>query len=264
MTTELERRLAALPAAAPGLTLPSGRLVRPEDGGPPVLWLSDDVAPHGLWAAVAAAFASTGLWPLLVEDLEREPGRPWQAGELSPSRGWTPGATEAADVLARGWAGTWPDPGEDDPEYLEVFEPFAGWPGPAPAGTYRQDPEALAAAVADRLAAGRRLCLVAVSRGADALDEVGWTGHANYDVAPGETSAVLRDWEVRFGARLVAAGFDTVELSVAAPPQDEREALHVAAEHLAFCPDNVHQGPGSIRGYAAELAGQDHWSFWWD
>ena len=38
----------------------------------------------------------------------------------------------------------------------------------------------------------------------------------------------------------------------------------VAAEHFAFCADNVYQGAGSIREYAAELPGAGRWSFWWD
>ena len=54
-----------------------------------------------------------------------------------------------------------------------------------------------------------------------------------------EISAVLRDREQRFGARVVAAGFSTLLLSVAAPPTTREKALAVAAEHFAFCPDNV-------------------------
>ncbi|MER7268575.1 DUF4253 domain-containing protein [Micromonospora carbonacea] len=38
----------------------------------------------------------------------------------------------------------------------------------------------------------------------------------------------------------------------------------VAAEHLAFCPDNVRQGSGSLAAYAQEIRGRQSWSFWWD
>ncbi|MEU9715603.1 DUF4253 domain-containing protein [Streptomyces sp. NPDC047976] len=49
------------------------------------------------------------------------------------------------------------------------------------------------------------------------------------------------------------------------PPRTLAEALPVAAEHLAFCPDSVWQGSGTVRDYAAEaLVGAAHWSFWWD
>lgn len=81
----------------------------------------------------------------------------------------------------------------------------------------------------------------------------------------GELSAVLRSWEDRFGARLVAAGFDTLRLSVAAPPLSAEHALRVAAEHFALCPDNVWQGSvETLAEYAAELEDLNMWTFWWD
>jgi hypothetical protein len=75
---------------------------------------------------------------------------------------------------------------------------------------------------------------------------------------------VLRDWEERFGARVVGVGFDTLYASVAAPPATDDEALRVAAEHYAFCPDNITQGPGSLSQYARHILGQPGWAFWWD
>jgi hypothetical protein len=38
----------------------------------------------------------------------------------------------------------------------------------------------------------------------------------------------------------------------------------MAAEHYAFCPDNIDQGPGSIEDYAPGLVNLDRWDFWWD
>ncbi|MFI9547932.1 DUF4253 domain-containing protein [Streptomyces sp. NPDC052016] len=46
----------------------------------------------------------------------------------------------------------------------------------------------------------------------------------------------------RFGARIVGVGFATLHLSVAAPPSRLEDALIIAAEHFAFCPDNIWQG----------------------
>ncbi|WP_436319065.1 DUF4253 domain-containing protein [Streptomyces virginiae] len=72
---------------------------------------------------------------------------------------------------------------------------------------------------------------------------------------------VLRDWEHRFGARVVAVGFDTLHLSVAAPPMSGQDALLVAAEHFALSPDNIWQGstpahwPRRPRGSPAPTAG---------
>jgi hypothetical protein len=75
---------------------------------------------------------------------------------------------------------------------------------------------------------------------------------------------MLRGWEDRFGVRVVAMGFNTLDLSVAAPPVTSRHSLHVAAEHWAFCPDSIFQGPGTLVDYAAEIRGKTSWSFWWD
>ncbi|MES4831284.1 MULTISPECIES: DUF4253 domain-containing protein [Streptomyces] len=73
-------------------------------------------------------------------------------------------------------------------------------------------------------------------------------------------SAVVRGWEHRFGARGVAVGFSTLHLGVASPPADEHEALLVAAEHFAFCPDNMWQGnrPYTLAAYAERITGVHH------
>ncbi|MFD0855438.1 DUF4253 domain-containing protein, partial [Actinomadura adrarensis] len=108
------------------------------------------------------------------------------------------------------------------------------------------------------------LGLVPAARGADTLTVAGWDGPCNHTNYTQEISAVVRSWEDRFGARVVAVGFDVLMLSVAAPPETYKHALHVAAEHLAFCPDNIRQGVGTLEEYAKGLVGADNWSFWWD
>jgi Domain of unknown function (DUF4253) len=83
----------------------------------------------------------------------------------------------------------------------------------------------------------------------------GWIGPANHaQTAP--LAAVVRSWEDRFGVRVTRVGFDTLDLSVAAPPQRTEHALHVAAEHFAFCPDNLQQaspGQDTLGGYAEQM-----------
>ncbi len=96
---------------------------------------------------------------------------------------------------------------------------------------------------------------------------LGWSGAANYRLDNGEIAAVLRDWEYRFGARLVSlGGLGSLDLSVARPPQSESDALRVAAEHLAFCPENIRYDltDTSVHAYAEQLIGERSWSFWWD
>jgi hypothetical protein len=80
-------------------------------------------------------------------------------------------------------------------------------------------------------------------------------------------AAVMLDWERRHGSRVVALdGFATLHVSVAAPPADHDQALRVAAEHFAFCPDTIWQGASgeTLATYAEELVGADSWVFWWD
>ncbi|MCW2892930.1 MAG: hypothetical protein JWO75_2419 [Actinomycetia bacterium] len=109
------------------------------------------------------------------------------------------------------------------------------------------DGEAVVAGV--RLPAGKRM--------APAL----W---ATGDATAAPLTVVLRSWEERFGATVMHVGFDQLDLLLEGPVRSEQEALAVAAEHFAFCSDNVDQGVVSIREYAEELPGAARWSFWWD
>ncbi|WP_406364896.1 DUF4253 domain-containing protein [Streptomyces sp. NBC_01546] len=109
-------------------------------------------------------------------------------------------------------------------------------------------------------------CGIAAPSGADALALVGWDGPANWDNDTAPFSAVVSDWEQRFGACVVAVGSDTLHLSVAAPPTSTEDALPVAAEHFAFCPDSIWQGPRlqTLAAYAERLIDVHCWEFWWD
>ncbi len=149
---------------------------------------------------------------------------------------------------------------------LEELEPYGAiCPGPAAPGVLKADPEAVADWLAGELAVkGMPLGLVAADRSADALTIMGWQGALHHNEWMVPMAAVVRSWEDRFGARVVSVGFNTLDLSVAAPPVDAEHALQVAAEHWAFCPDNVVQGPGDLQGYAEQIIGAHAWSFWWD
>ncbi|KUH36392.1 MULTISPECIES: DUF4253 domain-containing protein [Streptomyces] len=140
-----------------------------------------------------------------------------------------------------------------------VTAPFGQtWPGLAPGREMTTNPDQLAAEFAQAFLADRpltRLGLVAAASGAEALTAAGWAGPCNYDNDTAKFSAIVRDWEHRLGARVVAVGFSTLHLSIAAPPANEHEALLVAAEHFAFCPDNIWQGS---RPYAGRIRRADH------
>jgi hypothetical protein len=271
-------KLAADPSGRSlGLQLPPGRLIRTADEEPwpePLLWLSDKTASSGNWTALGGPAGRAGLLPVLV-DVGDSQGGP-ESWHLAPGRMSYPGDHDPDEVLAEYWE--WESDEEDTPqepdeEFLEMVEPFGtDWPGLAPAApSLAVEPGTCAAQLADSLCDGTRawpkeprLALVPARRSADIPAAIGWTGPVNHDNDVARLCAVLRSWEDRFGIRVVALGFDILVVSVAAPPATAAEAEAVAAEHFAFCPDNIAQGAGSLREYAEELVGDRTWAFWWD
>jgi hypothetical protein len=240
--------------------LPAGRLVAPEGGGRPLYWLSDGPADAATWIALRMAHPKSGLWPLLVQPLRGEVDRPWGNGEV---RAQDVGSIDA--VRAPGFlADQWPDI-DDDEGLMEMLVPFERWPGLARSGHGAEDPDDVADWwVEENLWREDRLLLVAADRAADALTAAGWQGPVNFSQTMAPLSAVLRSWEDRFGVRVVRLGYDTLELSVAGPPETMDDALSVAAKHLSFCPDNIFQGAGSVEAYAEQILGRETWGFWWD
>ncbi|MFE9254706.1 DUF4253 domain-containing protein [Streptomyces sp. NPDC006879] len=281
-------QLAADPSGnSLGLSLPAGRLVDETYQGPwiePLLWLAEAPAVPGEWAAQEAAWRAAGLHPVLID----------VAGPLGGPEGWDlmcgnlsyPEDFIAEEVLGDYWIEIWSRQSAEDPPgqqggdsplgapgaVAEVVAPFGPkWPGLAAAGRLAEDPDACAAEVADSLVGGGsrleepHLALVTADRSADIPAATGWTGSLNHEDDPGLLSAVLRGWEERFGTRVVALTADQVVLSVAAPVTDPSEAEAVAAEHFAFCPDNIGWGShGTLRAYATqEVLGQRIWTFRW-
>ncbi|RPF35375.1 DUF4253 domain-containing protein [Streptomyces sp. TLI_185] len=249
-------RLASL-----GLDLPPGALVDATDDGPwhePLLWLADGQAAPGARSALQQTAPAAGLLPVVL-DVGAGHGGPEQ-WELMPGAISYPGDHDAEEVLEELWA--------------ECAEDGADWPGLAAArrSAAEADPESIAAAVVDSLLDGGgplkdpRLALVPARRSADTPAAIGWTGPANHEGDTARLCSVLRSWEERFGIRVVALGFDQLTVSVAAPPTTLAEAEAVAAEHFAFCPDNLLQGADTTLAAYAEhqLLNQPAWHFWWD
>ncbi|MEU0052971.1 DUF4253 domain-containing protein [Streptomyces sp. NPDC006309] len=265
-------RLATDPSGRSlGLRLPPGRLVDATADGPwhePLLWHAEKGSAPGTWKALGAPAARAGLLPVLVDLAGCRTGT--EDWPLLPAEASYPGDHDAEEVLGEYWAQ------ETDGQGTDETEPFGDrWPGLAPAGVLAADPETRAAQVADALHSDRdrwnewieepHLALVPARRSADIPAAIGWTGPLNYDQDVARVCAVLRSWEDRFGARVVALGRDTLVMSVAAPPTGTGDAEALAAEHYALCPDVVaRNGPGSVGAYAKELAGATSWPFWWD
>jgi hypothetical protein len=257
-------KLAADPSGrCLGLELPPGTLIDATDEGAwhePLLWYADERAVPGGWAALEAARRSAGLLPLVV-DVGGGHGGP-QDWQLAPAEASYPGDHDPEEVLADYWtAYAAPD-----------AEPWPGLAEGAAAPVPALDPDAVASGIASSLLAGEgplkdpRPALVFARRSADIPAAIGWTGPADQESDVARLCAVLRSWEDRFGIRVVALGFDHLLVSVASPPTTLAEAEAVAAEHFAFCPDNIWQdNDTTLRAYAERrLLDQPTWHFWWD
>jgi hypothetical protein len=248
--------------------LPPGRLIGPARSGGEhaAYWLSEGPAGPDLWVRLRRAHARSGLWPVIAADDDGNPQVPWTAGQVSPQPVAAIDGLDPGSVLA----GLWDDYVEDceaGEEFAEL-QPFGeAWPGLAPAAASGEgsDPGAFADQyVGDHDDGASRIVLVPAARSADVVTAVGWQGSLNYTEDMAALSSVLRSWEDRFGIRVIELGFDVLVVTVAFPPVTMAEAERVGAEHFAFCPDNVVQGPGTIAEYAAGIRGENIWSFWWD
>jgi hypothetical protein len=241
---------------SPELTLPPGRWRGR-------LWVSDSpLDTPDTFLACVAAHSRTRLWPVLIPSDPRfeMSGEDWivDRGRLAPVGDKVAGVDVAA-TLARWWR----EPCCDG----SCLRPFgAEFPGLARRASRKADPLAEAGNTGSILAAraDSRLGLVETDRPADVPALLGWTGMINTTDEVAAISAVLRSWEERFGAALISLGFDSLELSVVAPPKTRERSLLVAAEHRAFCLENFTDQPGSIREYAAGITGRRLWRFWWD
>jgi hypothetical protein len=162
--------------------------------------------------------------------------RPWEVGEFEPATEADVDALDARQVLETGWHDGVVPIDNPWPPGTGPLAPFGStFPGLAPAG-----PETDAVAVELRAGGRARIGLVSCRRPADAVALIGWTGAINVRPAT-ELSAVLRSWEDRYGAMLVGLGFATMTLLVSRPPTDIDDAVQLAAEVAAFCPDALWQ-----------------------
>ena len=115
-----------------------------------------------------------------------------------------------------------------------------------------------------------RIGLIPARRPADGLAAVGWTCFDDPAYEDGIRNAVwigaiLRSWENRFGARLLAIGPGAeIRLLVQRPPRTMEAAEKMAAEHSAFCTECAGQGLRTLREIAPALVGAPVWTFWWD
>lgn len=89
-----------------------------------------------------------------------------------------------------------------------------------------------------------------------------WKGSTNWELYGAEHAAVLRSWHRRFEAELVAMTYDVIELYVPHPPSAE-EALAIAGEAYAYCPDLLDSGVPTLEDLAEHMIRSKAWYFRW-
>ncbi len=89
-------------------------------------------------------------------------------------------------------------------------------------------------------------------------------GNWNACPTPMEHVAVAQFWNRAFGAETVAMAHNAVYFEVGRRPESREEALALARQHYAYCPETVDQGTKSLAWLAAGLMQSDCWSFSWD
>ncbi|MFD3842776.1 DUF4253 domain-containing protein [Streptomyces sp. NPDC058642] len=253
--------------------LPAGRFL---SCGPTDLWVSDEFPQNieQLWPRLRGEHGTHGRIPLLC----------WPSAMGSGLSLVDVEAIRLEEVLAADFAEyrrkrlpLWTDPTPVPvPEGIEPWPhdpgpPFERWPGLAagmPATSAGPTPDEAASGLLAELIRTRpygldfcRLLLVPARRGSDALALIDWSAEAPLPLL----CALLRSWEDRFGAQVVAVFGSEVYVSVARPPADTGQADQLALEHVLSTADNiVNDPPTPFPEYARELVGRASWSFWWD
>jgi hypothetical protein len=239
-----------------GITLPAGH--RSAAGPPPhapddeaVLWCSDSGSPSvfELAGKLAAVFSQTGLWPCLwefdsdhLESYCQAPGDIQAIDNADPAR-----------VLADLWSLQ-----AAEPEWVEPFtRGFPGLAGRTAPGSVAVDPFAvLARHTPPFFSAAPRLVLVPCHRPGDLITLLGFECGQEGSAIAGNIalmSSVLRSWEERFHAVIVAIGAGTITLAVGAPPATLDHARQVAAEHYPLAAGDGQGEPGALNHIAQQL-----------
>jgi hypothetical protein len=245
------------------VVLPAGKLVHAGEGE------REPVPDAGrVWKALSDARPQTGLVPFLRGHLRNEPGRPWDTEEFwdDPVGAGEVDLTHAGQQLEELWDIKTHEGGgipREDPYIDSELAPFSRqFPGLAPAVDGGLTGGQVTG-ILDSLGQ-RRLGLAPAPRPADVLPLIAWQAGNSYfpDAAP--VAAVLRSWEDRFGASLLAVGFAELSVLAMRPPRTIGHAERIAAEHWAFCDECGGTGLTDIRKIAGQLLKSPIWTFWWD
>lgn len=222
----------------------------------PAMWVSSQAlgAAAAAWKRLAAGFEESGLWPLLLPEVEFGLSEPWTEQRARRERdSLDADAVELFRARLEGSLKSTPLTS------TEAFSVCGVTRGELTRGSGKRT-DALDFAFAEL--GDSRLALVAVTRPADAVHRVAWPGTYVAGITGAELAEMLVSWEERWGALLVGMTHDSLVLAVLRPPATLGEAVEAAAEHHATCPDEADEW-GDDRTYAETLINAPVWRLTW-
>ena len=255
--------LVELEAAFVGLEMMVGRQLRlgVNDESAYVYELDGNVALDR-WADVRALTHQTGYYPVLLGSTE--PFDPFDTGQLEIA--WqsvitgaeaptTPVASDDFDLAE------WTQRREADPTIgsvsLDIVAPLPEYDGPkhnfiSHVNLFENRPH------------NRVVMLLVPTTSPWRVASLLQLGGFNNSPLPAEHEALHKLWFDRFGAEIVSASPDQIEMSVARPPTTDTEAIKLGVEHYLYAPDLVWQGTQEVSVLASSLVDNTSWYFWWD
>ncbi len=103
---------------------------------------------------------------------------------------------------------------------------------------------------------------------ANPWEVIAWVPMGGWNDCPpaDEMMEVCKYWYEKYQAVPAVISHDVMEFYVGREIEAEDEAMELAKEHYAFCPDRVDQGTetGTIGEVAGSLMQSKVWYFWWD
>jgi Domain of unknown function (DUF4253) len=153
------------------------------------------------------------------------------------------------------------NPDDVDSEDEEFFESVRGdWPS---TGYVIDAPTVISDASTGEMLSQVRILLVPAKSDSELPAYLKW-GAWNECPEAQVHVAMLRKWKSIYDTELVGLTGEVMNLRVRKRPQNRAEALELALEMFAYCPDIVVQGTETVEALAASLLESDYWYFWWD
>ena len=208
------------------------------------------IARHAIesWRVLHSVRHETHLYPVIVSDVELLNGFGHNTSQPPSDL-----LKAALDVDLDAWVGEQQeDFEEDDLDLGQIPDVASPAISDGPSSSF----------VIDQLRGHTWIALVPVTEGHEVPAHIASGGWNNRPTDPLHIT-MLRRWNERYDAHLIAMQHDTVEVWCASPPASAAEIGQLAIEQCAYCLDILELGE-SVLSHARSLAGSTSWYFWWD